>query len=60
MMTKLPASIRLRLCVISLGITVVFSFVVVVIANHVDLMVYGYLGTLFILHGTEVYGAKRN
>lgn len=60
MMTKLPASIRLRLCVISLGITVVFSFVIVVIANHVDLMVYGYLGTIFLLHGIEVYGAKRN
>lgn len=58
-MTKLPASTRLRLCVISLGITVAFAFVVVV-ASHVDLMVYGYLGTIFLLHGIEVYGAKRN
>lgn len=59
-MTKIPASTRLRLCTGSLVITIVFAFTVVVIETHVNLLVYTYLGVIFILHGIEVYGATRS
>jgi hypothetical protein len=59
-MTRIPARVRLRLNAISLVVTMIFAFAFVVIETHLDVLVYGYLGSIFTIHGIEVYGAKRN